>query len=639
MSTVDEAGPKIKKIIYLDELTLSAFWTLLRMRSLTKVIVLEKIRARQKFWCWLLTKKGVHVTEAAFFAGHLRTGDGESVRFASRRVAGQIALIAAKDIVESEPTIRSLNEEYGRNTIRLFIAKLLQAYINYWPLRAMVAQALAAPNQPDVWLRAPALFDAKFLAETIHGVNFHFYPTIGLSPIKLIFFYVINAVRYIKLISGLGQSARYSGQSKTPKSSVLMLQEDNIRSNRSLRGQPHWLDVSQPTPNFDTFVVELPNSRFAICAMPSELARAGITVVPLSIFGAAIKAMGSDKALKRVRRDRGIAIRAVFHASGFANKFFLLQISYLLGQARLMGALALWLNSRVFLIRETYYSLSDAMQLVAPDVNVKTIAYQYSNMGFASPSMLSTADRFLLFSDMYKQTFQVNDIAPQKFVTTGYLYDYVANLVREKSYKHREILMRAGAEFIVCYFDESVQHGRWGGIGKQDHLSDLHTLAKTVLADPSFGVVLKSQFIHNSPSQLHKDDNVIQAAKATGRYLELAEGVHRNDIYPTEVALVADLCISHKGGATAAIEAALTGVRTVLLNTIGAKTVWDAVYAQADIEYGTIESLMEAIACYRSGVAEQQTIGDWSKILHEFDPYRDGKATIRLRSHVENIFN
>src|SRR3990167_570050 len=635
---VDKINPKIKKIIYLDELTLSASWALLWMRSVTKVMVLEKISARQKFLCWLFTKKGIHITEANFIAGHLRTDDEESVRFASQRIAGQLALNVAQDIVKSELTIYSLNEEYGRNTISLYIAKCLQRYIDYWPLRALVAKALASPDQLEVWLRAPMLFDVKFLDEMISGINLHFYRTIDFSSIKLLFSCIIKIFRYIKLIAGLGQSLRYSGPSKTPRLSVLMLQEDSIRSDRSLRGQPHWFDISQNAPCFDTFIVKHPASRSGVFTTPSELARAGIKMVPFSIFGAAIKAMGNDKALSRVRRDATVAIRAVFHASGYANKFFLLQIFNLLCQARLMGALALWLNSRVFLIRETYYTLSDAMQLVATDVNVKTIAYQYSNMASISILMLSTADRFLLFSDMYRQVFQVNGITPQKFVLMGYLYDYVANLVREKSYKHREILMRAGAKFIVGYFDESVQHGRWAGIEKQDHLSDLHMLAEAVLADPSFGVILKPQFIFNLPSQLYKDDDIIQAAKATGRYLELSEGVHRNDIYPTEVALAADLCINHKVGCTAALEAALTGVRTVILNSCGAKTTCDNIYAQADIEYKTMDSLMEAIACYRSGSAKHQTLGDWTQILHEFDPYRDGKATLRLRDHVENIF-
>lgn len=417
-----------------------------------------------------------------------------------------------------------------------------------------------------------------------------------------------------------------------------MLQEDNIRADRSLRGQPHWVNVTNPTEMFDTYVVELRKLRasiFSIAEDESQLSKAAVTILSTSAFRSAVHAMRNDKTLVRVRRDRRTAIRAVFRARGFANKFFLLRVASLLRQAELMGALSLWLNARVFLIRETYYPFADAMQLVAPDLNVTTIAYQYSNMGTVSPPMISTADKFLIFSAMYKALYQTEGIAPQEFLTAGYLYDGVAGLVREKATKHRAALGRAGAKFIVCYFDESVQHDRWGMVSKDDHLEELHALAKAVLSDPTFGVVVKSQFIRNSPSQLYPKDDLIQAAKATGCYLELMKGVHRNDIYPTEAALVADLCIGHKFGATAALEAAIAGVRTVLLDAYGTKTLWDAVYSQADIEYETMDSLMGAIVAYRAGSEAEQTLGDWTPILQFFDPYRDGKSVYRLRTVLE----
>jgi hypothetical protein len=237
---------------------------------------------------------------------------------------------------------------------------------------------------------------------------------------------------------------------------------------------------------------------------------------------------------------------------------------------------------------------------------------------------------------MYKALYQTEDIAPREFIPTGYLYDGVASLVREKAQKHREGLMRSGATFIACYFDESVQNDRWGLVSREDHLGELHTLAKAVLSDPTFGIIMKSQFSRNTPSRLYSTDEIILAAKATGRYLELVEGQHRNDIYPTEAALVADLCISHKFGATAALETAIAGVRTVLLDPYGIKTLWDDLYAQADIEYESIDTLMVAIHRYRAGHADKKALGDWSPILSHFDPYRDGQSTCRLRTVIEN---
>jgi hypothetical protein len=624
--------------VYLDELTLPAFWRLFRIRGAMSVTVLEAIKPGQRLWCGLLKGKGINVVEATFFAGHLKTGDGESVPLAARRVAGQIALVAAKEIVQSDPNLDSLNEAYGRNTLRLFIAKQLHPHIEYWTFRTLVAQALCASVRAEVWLKEPTWFDGRLIGEAFPGVDLRFYPTSGFRPVNLAISWIRDVARDIIVTLGLGRRNRYFKPAKTQNPSVLTHQEDSIRADRSLRGQPHWVDVSQTTEIFDIYVVVLQAAKFFIATDESQSSRAGVTILQTSAFRSALHAMRNDKILQRVRRDRRTAMLAVFQARGFSNKYFLLRVASLLRKAEQMGALALWLNARLFLISETYNSFADAMQLVAPDLNVTTIAYQYSNMAFVSPLMMSTADKFLIFSDMYKALYKTDGIAPQQFLPTGYLYDGVANLVREKARKHREALSRAGAKFIVCYFDESVQHDRWGFVSKDDHLAEHHALANTVLTDSTFGVVVKSQFIFNSPSRLYPKDDIIRAAKATGRYLELMEGVHRNDIYPTEAALVADLCISHKFGATAALESAIAGVRTVLLDTYGTKTLWDHVYSQADIEYENMDSLIGAIIRYRAGNVAERTLGDWTPILQYFDPYLDGKAVERLRREISVSF-
>ena len=622
--------------IYLDELTFSAARKLLQIRGLKRVTVLEPIRSGQRLGSWLLKRQGVHVAEARFFAGHLKTQEGESVYIAARRLSRPIALKAAREIVKTDPHLHSLNEAYGRNTIRLFIAKQLLMHIEYFTARALVAAALCETGHTLIWLQKPIRFNGVLLSRALPGVDIRFYPTPGLWPIKLAMLWLLDVARDIKLTFGLGRRNRHFAPAKPLKPSVLTLQEDNIHADQSLRGQPHWLDATEPSEILETYVVEFQSSLFSVSEDESLLSRAGVKILSTSAFRSAVKAMSNDKIVSRVRRERRTVIRKVLQASGFANRFFLLRVASLLKQAELMGAMALWLNTRVFLVSQAHSSFADAMQLVAPELNVTTIAYQYSNIWDVSPNMMLTADKFLLFSDMYKALYQTDGIAPQEFLVTGYLYDGVASLVREKAHQHREVLNRAGAKFIACYFDESVQHDRWGLVSKSDHLGELHVLAKTVLTDSTFGLVVKSQFVRNSPSRLYPYDEVIHAAITTGRYIELVEGVHRNNVYPTEAALVADLCIGHKFGATAALEAAISGVRTILLDVYGTKTLWDDIYVKADIQYTSMGALMASLVRYRAGSTAEQALGDWSPILHFFDPYRDEKSACRLRTVLEN---
>lgn len=626
-----------KRGIYIEKISLPAIIAVLFTRRIRVIIILDEMKGKQLLWRYLLRTIGLQVEEASFFVGHLRTDSGECVFSAGRRLAGELAVRASMLFINRGGKLDSLNNKYGRNTIRLCIAKRLHLYIERWTVRIMVAQALSRPGRPEVWLNRPRLFNESLLAQAFPGINLHFYDNIDFWPGRLLVYWLVDVARDLKLRYGFGRTKRSPVQPTSGKPSVLMMQEDTIRADLTLRGQPHWLNVNEPACNFRNYLIELHQSDRTINEDVGRLEKAGLSIISTTAFGCALKAFRKEVALVSLKHDRRGAIKTAFFAGGRGcERYMLLHIQTLLRQAEVMGALALWLNAKVFLVRETYYSFADAMQLVAPDLGVTTVAYQYSNLRSVSPMMMSTADKMLIFADMYKALYETDGIRPQKFLPAGYLFDGVASFLREKAERHREALDAAGTKFVVCYFDESIQHDRWGLVSSDDHLRELQALARAVVNDHTFGAVVKTQFVRNSASRLYPQDHLIQSAKRTGRFLELMEGTARNDIYPTEAALVADLCIGHKFGASAALEAAVAGVRTVLLDPYGIKTLWDGVYAKAAIEYDSIDVLMEAIARYRAGDPNEATLGDWTPILHHFDPYRDGRAAARLRAVLED---
>lgn len=621
-------------LVYLDELSYFSIWRLLSVPGLRRVAVLEALKPGPNIGRWILARKGISLTEVSFFAGHLRTHDGEAVRRASKKMSGQIALASAKEIVESDPALNGLNIKYGRNTIRLFIAKQLQMHIEHWTVRALVAQALCADECGEIWLKKPMRFDERFLQEGFPNDKLRFYSSQAFGFLGLLFVWMLDLARDFKLTRPTPSNDNSIGRSDRKSLAVLTLQEDHIRADRSLRCQPHWIDSNNKLASVDTYIIELLDTDLIDIGDKSRLMQMGVHLLPASALGSAERMMRRDRNVLDIRCDRYGAYWAAVWAIGYSSKYFLLRVASLLRQAELMGSIALRLNVKVFLIKETHYSLSEAMQLVAPKIGVTTIAYQYSNMGIVSPMMMSTADKFLTFSHMYRRLYDVDGISPREFLVTGYLYDGISCYVRHKARAHRDNLSRAGAKFVVCYFDESVQGDHWGLVSKADHLAELHVFAQAVLGDPTFAVIVKSQFMFNSPSQLYPCDDLIQKAKATGRYLELMEGQHRNDVYPTEAALASDLCIGHKFGATAALESAIAGVRTILLDSYGVSAFWEDILAKSDIVYPTLERLMHAVACYRMA-GLNSGLGDWSSILDHFDPYRDGKAADRLREIVK----
>jgi len=627
-------------LIYLDVLNFSSVFSLIWSKDITHVISLEKLGLMQNILSIALYLKGISVTEASFFSGDLKLSDNQSVMLKAQTLAGEISFSAAEQVVHSESVLKKYNKLYGRNTIQLFIAKQLYYYIAYWTIRAMVAHVLSDGVCTEVWLKKPYQLNSQLIVDKLPEINVKFYSARIPFFYNLIKILLLDFVRDMRLITRGRRKKNYKeGFGFSVKPSVLMMQEDNIHADLSLRGQPHWLDLSKPNDLFDTYILELLSYKVSKIKDRELLKQANIETISTSIFRFALKCMKKNDKIRQLRKNRYSIYLAALISGNYSSTFYLLRVAALLRHAELMGAAALLLKSKVFLVRETYSCFSDAMMLIAPKINITTIAYQYSNMNIITPFMMTTADKFLIFSDLYKSVFQTDHIKPREFISVGYLYDGVSEFVRKKAIIHQKSLRQAGANFIVCYFDETVQHDRWGLVSKDDHLRELHTLAQCVLDDQSFGVVVKSQFMFNSPSKLYPDDKLLKKAIQTGRYLELKEGFHRNDIYPSEAALIADLCISHKFGATAALEAAIAGVKTVLLDSYGVKTLFDSIYCKADIEYKNIDLLMRAIANYRQGDISSKNLGDWSNIIHYFDSYLDGNAAVRLRKEVVTCIN
>ena len=190
-----------------------------------------------------------------------------------------------------------------------------------------------------------------------------------------------------------------------------------------------------------------------------------------------------------------------------------------------------------------------------------------------------------------------------------------------------------GSQFTISYFDESVQDDKdkYGMVSSNNNYKEVLELAKLVLKEKTISVIIKTQFWKNSPSVLYIMDTIIEAALATGRFIELLNGKHRNSVFPARASLASDLVISHAIG-TAGLEVALAGGRSILLNpySMQGANILIELFKQADILYDNINIALNVISLFRQGKPEYKDLGDWSPIISKFDPYRDGKSATKV---------
>ena len=622
--------------IYCDRLTLRIVLVIAgkrltrRLPSGTRVAVLDGPArgAAGALGTTVLSMLGIAVAEADFFAGHLTVATGEAVGPITFRESFRLADLAAKLVCGRSRLLRDMNDRWPRNTVQLHIGKQL------WPLtmgflfRVFTADALARRDggAAALFITWPSALPRQLMPELRVEIPVR---AVGTKrPAWKAGRFAIVPWRLRQWLRGLAARRRNPQLGSPPGPALLVLQEDNLSLDRSFRGQPHWLDTSAPP--FRTLVLR--TGRFFdadLSAAEREAAR--LEILELDDLAAA---EADVPVASELRHWAGRLTRHGLFVLDGAEASAAAAAARLAISAAELAKLSTARSVTAFLTCENYMLHADAMHLVASALGIATLSYQYSNMPNPSLPMVTTADRMVVFSPKYHPTFTWPGYPPPAFVDGGYVYDSSFPLVRSRAAERRARLHAAGATFIAGLFDESVQRDKYGWISPDDYEADLLFLLERVQSDPTFGLVIKTQFHHNMKSLSPKLQAALAAGIASGRVELPSRGRHRNAVLPCEVGASADIVIGHSFAGTASLEAALIGCRSIMVNSTPVSGANNSPYSRADLLFPSLEKAFEAIDALRAGDPARQKLGDWSPILPEFDPFRDEKSADRLRAVI-----
>jgi hypothetical protein len=106
---------------------------------------------------------------------------------------------------------------------------------------------------------------------------------------------------------------------------------------------------------------------------------------------------------------------------------------------------------------------------------------------------------------------------------------------------------------------------------------------------------------------------------------------------PTEAALISDICISQKFGATAALESAILQKRTLLINKYPINTEFDYLYSKSQIVFDSMQESIDAISEFMIGNNKYIDLGKWDKIINTFNEFKDLDNLKRVRESIEEM--
>jgi hypothetical protein len=628
---------KINDEFYLDELTFSSFIYLFRKSNKFDIYILEKISStKSKFLFWLLTKLNYKLSIIDFFAGHLKTSNGETVTIASVREASYASVNFIKNSNYSELLFKFLPPDYDTKVVDVFLSKLIYDDFYYIFLRSMIVESLSDTKNPLLIIKKLKKINLSNLKLKSKLVNIDFYYSINFFSFTLFKSYTYYFIaQTIKTLSNQLSFKKHTNFN-TDLPGLLSFQSNTLREDLSLRGEPNWVDRNNTSPSHNTFILSKTTSfyksGFSI-PMSKDFSKLQVN----NVFSIPIYEVSQIPSIKHLL---SFFITGFKHRKNITEnvKYYLLELLFLY-----YDTISFEKFLKKYNIKLVYFSESETSEpicLISQKLKIKTLAQQYSNLPFFSVLMTGKVDKFLLSSIIFEKCFKHEGVGPVSFESTGYSYAYAHKYISERSKSHRSVFEDNGVDFVICYFDERVDlNNKWGTVDNDGHLNDLIKLLDFILKNKNIGLVVKSQFMKYSPSNWYPNENIFKKALGTNRYLELNEGntINRNDILPTEAALIADICISQKFGATAALESAVLQKRTVLINKYPIKTYFDDLYSKSQIVFNSMQEIIYAINEFTLDNKDYLNLGDWSPIIKEFNEFQDLDNQKRVRETIEKM--
>ena len=263
--------------------------------------------------------------------------------------------------------------------------------------------------------------------------------------------------------------------------------------------------------------------------------------------------------------------------------------------------------------------------------------WQMSFDGFSTIECTTNADIVFSFSSWSDNIQKQLGSKINYHVITGYPRDYAAPLLRKEARDLRRKLQSNGAEKIVFVIDEnSIDDSRWH-TGHSMQRENYSFILEKILNTPWLGAVFKPKTAKTLRRRLGEVDRLLREAEKTGRcYIYEASGHHTTSAPPLLAGLSADICIhSHLSSGTAALECIFEGIPTLLIDREGCPDSKFYELPEGKVIFKSWPETIDALMEHFQAPQGIPGFGDWSGIIDELDPFRDGRAAERMGTYLK----
>jgi len=294
-------------------------------------------------------------------------------------------------------------------------------------------------------------------------------------------------------------------------------------------------------------------------------------------------------------------------------------------------------NAKVYLTWFRYSGQHCIIADVMEALGGLTAIYQRAFEEFPSATGTIDADINFGFSYANAEIERSGGSCIPYYVTVGYIGDHRFPLLKKQAQEVKNSLQKNGAKYIIAFSDEnSADDFRWH-TGHEFMRINYEFLLEKLLSDQGLGLVIKPKVPSTLCKRLGPVAELLKQAENTGRCFVFEGGAMHGTYPPAAAALAADVAIhGHLAGVTAGVEAALAGVPTLIIDREG----WpiSSLYKKLGkdkVIFTDWSSLWQVFQDNFKAPGAISGFGDWSSILKELDPFRDGRAAERVGTYLK----
>ena len=292
---------------------------------------------------------------------------------------------------------------------------------------------------------------------------------------------------------------------------------------------------------------------------------------------------------------------------------------------------------KIFLSWNKYSNDHIAWSQAIKDNGGISVNWQMAFDGFCHAECLINSDIVFSYSKFSTEIDKKIKSKIKHNVIIGYPKDYAPALLIDTANQVRAKLKANGAKKIVFVIDEnSTDDLRWH-TGHELQRENYRFILEKVLEIPWLGVIFKPKRAINLRQRLDHVEKLLDKAIATGRcHIFEESGRHTTSAPPILAGLASDVCIhGHLNAGTAAIECALEGIPTLLIDREGApySKLYDL--PKGKVVFQDWPSAIDALMDYFNTPNGIDGFGDWSSVIDELDPFRDGLAAYRMGTYLK----